>query len=517
MKARRTLRLSNHRKWENRAIPKGKRLAWLLLAAVVLIAVTLPARAKPTRELFSNDQAITSAVKSYLHFEMTPFPNNLDVNTSQGIVTLSGSVNNILDKRRAVHIAESVRGVLGVVDLTVVTPEVRPDQDIRKDVLMALLNDPATTSYQIAVSVMDNEVTLTGKVGSLAESQLAQRVAEAVPGVKYIRNELTVNYAGRRTDAEIAADVRSVLHWDIWLDDLPIQVTVQKGRVMLAGTVASASQKTRAKQDAEVSGVLAVDPRGLKVVPTFHDHWRQWSQHAKRTDSDIAQAIRLALRNDPRVSAFDRTIFVTVEDHTAILDGSVENLKAKSSAGQDAFNIVGVAWVDNVLAVRPSMNMPSDTEADKGLQAALHWDPALAGANIQTAVVGHIAYLNGTVDSLSQKAEAYDVASRIRGIVEIRNYLTPAPEPEYFFHNQPINDFETFGLSPHRSDAQIKKDIERAFFWSPFVHRNDITVQVEGGVARLTGTVGSWIGYEEADRDAREGGAREVINELNVD
>ena len=493
------------------------RACWRLLAAVALIVVSLPASAEPAGAFFSSDSAIASAVKSDLHYEMIPFPNNLDVSASQGLVTLSGSVNNIFDRRRAVEIAESVRGVLGVVDRLAVTPEIRPDEDIRKDILMALLNDPATTSYQVAVSVTKGTVTLTGEVGSMAESRLAQRVAEAVKGVKDTRNELVVNYGGKRTDPEISADVQAVLHWDIWLDGLPIQVAVHNGRVKLTGTVDSAVQKSRAEQDAAVNGVLAVDDSSLKVVPSFLDRLSRGSEHAKRTDSEIAQAIRLSLRNDPRTSAFDRTIFVEVEDHVAVLDGSVENLQAKSSAGRDALDVNGVASVDNLLAVRPGMNMPSDTEADKGLKAALRCDPALEGANIQTAVFDHVAYLNGTVDSLTQKADAYDVASRVRGIVEIRNYLTMVKEPEYFFYGQPISDFETFGLSPRKSDAQIKKGIERAFLWSPFVHRNDITVQVEGGVARLTGTVGSWVGYEEADRDAHKGGAREVINELNLE
>jgi len=512
------MKTSNHGKPIDNSIPKVNRSTWRLLATFALmIAFSPAASAQPEGKLLFSDTAITSAVKSDLHFEMLEFPNNLDVNTSQGIVTLSGSINDFLDKRRAVQIAESVRGVLGVVDRIAVTPGIRPDEDIRKDILMALLNDPATTSYQIAVSVKDGTVTLTGKVGSLAESRLAQRVAETVKGVKEARNQLLVNFAGTRTDPEIAADVQSVLRWDIWLDGLPIQAAVQNGRVTLTGTVGSATQRTRAMQDAAVNGVLAVDDGGLKVVPAFQDRLERRQEHAKRSDSEMAQAIRLSLRNDPRVSAFHRTIFITVEDQVAILDGSVENLKAKSSASQDANDIVGVASVDNELAVRPGMNMPSDTEADKGLKAALHWDPSLAGTKIETAVFDHVAYLNGTVDSIPQKVEAYAVASRIRGIVEIRNRLTLVKEPEYFFHDQPINGSEIFEGQPRKTDAQIKKGIERAFLWSPFVHRNDITVQVDGGVARLTGTVGSWVGYEEADRDAHKGGAEEVINELNVD
>ena len=106
------------------------------------------------------------------------FPNDVDVSTSQGIVTLSGSVDNLLAKERAVKIAESIRGVRGVIDRITVTPVSRPDADIRKDILTALLQDPATESYQVAVSVQDAVATLTGSVGSYAEKQLAARIAQ---------------------------------------------------------------------------------------------------------------------------------------------------------------------------------------------------------------------------------------------------------------------------------------------------------------------------------------------------
>ena len=74
------------------------------------------------------------------------FPNDVDVSTSQGIVTLSGSVDNPLAKERAVKIAKSIRGVLGVIDQIIVTPVSRSDEDIRKDIQAALQEDPATES-----------------------------------------------------------------------------------------------------------------------------------------------------------------------------------------------------------------------------------------------------------------------------------------------------------------------------------------------------------------------------------
>ena len=75
---------------------------------------------------------------------------------------------------------------------------------------------------------------------------------------------------------------------------------------------------------------------------------------------------------------------------------------------------------------------------------------------------------------------------------------------------------ETLDRRPYLSDEQIKKNIEDAFFWSPFVHSDDITVTVDGGVATLTGTVGTWIGYDEADKDAHKSGATTVLDRLKI-
>jgi hypothetical protein len=48
------------------------------------------------------------------------------------------------------------------------------------------------------------------------------------------------------------------------------------------------------------------------------------------------------------------------------------------------------------------------------------------------------------------------------------------------------------------------------------MERHHIIVTVDGGVAPLTGTVGSWIGYGEADNDAHKSDASVVLNRLKV-
>jgi len=66
------------------------------------------------------------------------------------------------------------------------------------------------------------------------------------------------------------------------------------------------------------------------------------------------------------------------------------------------------------------------------------------------------------------------------------------------------------------TDEQIKTSIKGGFFWSPFVDSGDIKVSVNGGVATLTGTVGTRIGWNEASRDAYNGGATKVVNQVKI-
>jgi osmotically-inducible protein OsmY len=167
---------------------------------------------------------------------------------------------------------------------------------------------------------------------------------------------------------------------------------------------------------------------------------------------------------------------------------------------------------------------------EQQLKAALLWDPLLNSSTIDVAVINRVAYLSGSVDSTFQKAEGQDVASRTKGVALVRNHLKVEPEfamtyddwPYYssydwpYYNRSPYSITETFAEQPYLSDAQIKRKIERAFFWSPFVRSDDIKVTVHGAVATLTGNVGTWIGYGEVDKDAHKSGATAVLNQVEV-
>ena len=460
--------------------------------AAVLLCVTLAAPAAPP-EL--SDPEITAAIDAHLMRRLTTEAfHAIDVTTSNGTVTLNGQVRDLLTKRRAVEIAGAIRGVRGVVDLVRVEPVARTDDAIRADVLAGLRVEPVTDEYELAVEVTGGTVVLRGTVESAQERNVAERVAAAVPGVRAVRNDLAVQYATTRTDAEIEADVRSRLRSDARIDARNVQVSVRGGAVVLSGDVGSVSERVLAVNDAWVNGVRSVTDR-LRVVPTPAAAQRR-SAAAAPSDVEIRGAIIQAFALDPRVSSFNPV--VTVRNGVVTLTGTVNDLQARNAAEEDARNVTGVRFVNNYLKVRPTVAR-SDLAIADDVRDALRRNAAVDAAEVIVGVRSGVVTLSGTVDSRFERQEAFDATARVAGVVGvINNLVLPATWPV-------------------KSDWAIERDAEAGIVWNAFVDGSDVDVTVRNGVATLTGTVGSFADVLEAESEVFDAGATRVINQLFVD
>jgi len=498
---------------------KGGPLA-ALLVVLLLALLALPGVGQSAD--YVADAAITDRLETEFWFDpAVPF-NTVDVSTERGIVTLTGSVNNLLARQRTTRIAESLRGVRAVINRIEVAPIVDwTAQQLSESVRNALTYDAATDSYEIVVTADDSGgVTLDGTVDSWTERNLAESVAKGVSGVVSLRNNIEVSPRPERPDSEIKWDVDSRLYWDTLVNNELITVRCEDGQIYLAGTVGSAAEKTRAEWDAwAVTGVQAVDTTALVVEKWARNVALRNSPVAARTDTEIRNAVRDALHYDPRLSGFD--IEVRADNGMVTLRGVVDNIKARSAAVRDARNTVGVNSVNNLIKVRP-VPAPADEEIAANVLAALDRNPYLEGNGITVLVKNQVVTLEGSVDSYFEKAEAESVAFRASGVADVRNHLavsyryTLTEDP--YLDDWSIYDFGWYAgpVVTSKSDAQIKQDIEDEFLWSPFVDGDDVMVSVEAGVATLTGSVDS-LGESSAARDnAFEGGAIAVINKLQL-
>lgn len=417
----------------------------------------------------------------------------IDVETLNGIVTLSGSVDNLLAKDQAVQIAESIKGVRAIVNRIAVSPVIRPDNRIYEDVKAALMSDPVTFNYDIEVNVSNGIVNLSGEIKSWAAKQLAAQVVKGVVGIVGIENRISINYDAKRFDYEIKKEIEGRLILDPYIDENQISVKAKDGRVTLSGVVGSAAVKSRAYNKSWVLGVSSVDISNLDVAWQEQDQMLRQSTIAIRTNERIKQAVEEAFQYDPRVSHFHTV--VAVENGTVTLVGTVDNLEAKRAAEEDALNTIGVWRVRNYLNVHMD-NPPADSAIAQNVRSALKRDPVVERQDIDVKVTNRTVYLTGTVDSYYERKRAADVASGEFGVVDVQNNLMVR-------HDR-----------LPKSDREIKEDIEQEFFWSIFVDHDDVSVRVKDGTATLTGTVDNRQELKAAVENAFEGGARRVRSRL---
>jgi hyperosmotically inducible protein len=159
-----------------------------------------------------SDAGITTSVKSQLVADDAVKASQIDVDTRDRVVTLTGEVRTQEEERKAVEIARNTNGVRDVVDQvsvvaepdaarttgvggTPVEPAAGPltnDVSITAAVKAKLLADPDTSGLRIDVDTKDQIVTLTGNVESQAEKKEALQITQSIEGVKSVTDRMTV-------------------------------------------------------------------------------------------------------------------------------------------------------------------------------------------------------------------------------------------------------------------------------------------------------------------------------------
>ena len=146
----------------------------------------------------ANDSTIVETVRAALDRDpRLSHPKEVAVSAQGGTVTLRGSVGSFHQRHTAVQIANSVRGVHGVVDeLSLDLRDHVVDDEIRGAALQALASHPDVPDDRIDVSVDDGWLTLKGEVRHQSESNAAFDVASLIVGVGGITNKIKVVTAG---------------------------------------------------------------------------------------------------------------------------------------------------------------------------------------------------------------------------------------------------------------------------------------------------------------------------------
>ena len=164
--------------------------------APVAGAVVAPATTTIGNEI--DDTVITTKVKSALLENPDTKSFDIKVETRKGLVQLSGFVNNQSQADGAITIARKIEGVKSI-DNAMTLKEgkaslgnVVDDSIVTATVKSALLADPDTKSFEIAVVTRKGEVQLSGFVGTQAQIDRAAATVRSVAGVTGVINQIAI-------------------------------------------------------------------------------------------------------------------------------------------------------------------------------------------------------------------------------------------------------------------------------------------------------------------------------------
>ena len=180
-----------------------QRLAVLLFAAAFTVACG------------QSDAGITTAVKSKLVADEMVKAYEIDVDTKNRVVTLTGEIQTSAGKDQALKLARETDGVRDVVDRLTIgeaaatsgvlddagrrtaeaadnTGIVVTDAALTSAVKAKLLGDTKVGGLKIDVDTTNGIVTLSGTVASKSEADEAVRLARTTAGVRDVVNDLRV-------------------------------------------------------------------------------------------------------------------------------------------------------------------------------------------------------------------------------------------------------------------------------------------------------------------------------------
>jgi osmotically-inducible protein OsmY len=214
-----------------------------------------------TPTIVRSDTAITADVIAELTWDPAVTVADLDVSTSGGYVTLSGTAATFSIKDVAEDAAYRVLGVRGVTNNIIVDPVllgIRSDAAIEADVRAMLDLDILVPLDRLGVSVSNGIVTLTGNLDYYYQRAAAEDDAGDIAGVLGVVDLITVTPPDM-VAVDVADSIAQAFARNAELADDNVIVTVDGATVTLSGTVGTWSEYDEAVDAAwRAPGVGAV-------------------------------------------------------------------------------------------------------------------------------------------------------------------------------------------------------------------------------------------------------------------
>jgi osmotically-inducible protein OsmY len=138
------------------------------------------------------DDQIAKRALDIMAWDSTIPAGKVRVKVQSGIVTLSGDVDWYYQKDDAERSVRKLTGVKALVNSIRVLPNTKAI-DVKNRIEAALKRNAEMEANAIRVSAADGHVTLSGKVKTYYERELAERTAWSAPGVTMVNDQIVVN------------------------------------------------------------------------------------------------------------------------------------------------------------------------------------------------------------------------------------------------------------------------------------------------------------------------------------
>ena len=191
----------------------------------------------------SKDEQVKKAVVDMLYWDSRVDSSDIQVDVTDGIVSLEGTVPSYAAKEVALFDAWKIPGVKHVknnssVKFPVAT-KLLTDSQIEESIMKQLEWNDSTSNENIQVRVNKGEVTLEGYVDAYWKISRAKRLVSDVIGVVAIDNKLTVVPTEEIQDKVIATDIINAIDRSYLLSPEDIDIKVNDGVVTLSGDLAT--------------------------------------------------------------------------------------------------------------------------------------------------------------------------------------------------------------------------------------------------------------------------------------
>lgn len=193
------------------------------------------------------DSQLQQAVIDALKFEPSVNAAHLGVTAADGVVTLSGYVENYAEKINAEHTARNVRGVKAIaeeIEVRLPATKKHADDEIAKRALDILKWNVAVPTDHIHVKVEHGVVTLTGEVDWQYQKTRAEAEVRFLGGVVGVVNQIAIKASAK--PQEVREKIKSALERAADVEAQMIHIDVDGGRVTLSGMVHSWSERNAA-------------------------------------------------------------------------------------------------------------------------------------------------------------------------------------------------------------------------------------------------------------------------------